>query len=131
MKTQLVIVLSSENQFDKKIEISRGFRWINSHNFRRGLSQQECVDELSYLYCDKAPSKTTAYRWYSKFNRSRSSVADEFREGRPKSVVVPQNIDAVRELIMQDRHVAYYEIEASLHISSTSIHSILHEHLQL
>ena len=39
------------------------------------------------------------------------------------------NIDAVRELIMQDRHVTYHETEASLGIFSTSIHSILHEQL--
>ncbi|XP_033254026.1 histone-lysine N-methyltransferase SETMAR-like [Drosophila miranda] len=110
------------------MEISRErFRWIIFHNFRRGLSQQECVDELSSLYGEKAPSKTTVYRWFAKFNSGRSSVADEFREGRPN--VVSQNIDGVRELIVQDRHVTYREIEASLHISSTSIHSILHEHL--
>ena len=42
---------------------------------------------------------------------------------------MPENIDAVRELIMQDRHVTYREMEASLGNSSTSIHSILHEHL--
>ena len=39
------------------------------------------------------------------------------------------NIDAMRELIMQDRYVTYREIEASLSISSTSIYSSLHEHL--
>ena len=112
------------------MEISReSYRWIIYHNFRRGLSQQECVDERNSLYGDKAPSKITVYRWYSEFNRGRSSVADENREGRPKSVVVQQNIDAVQELLMQDRHVTYREIEASLNISSTSINSILHEHL--
>jgi len=42
---------------------------------------------------------------------------------------VPENIDAVRELIKQDRHVTYREIEASLDISMTSIYKILHEHL--
>ena len=31
--------------------------------------------------------------------RGRSSLQDEFREGRPKSVVVPETIDAVRQLI--------------------------------
>ena len=46
-----------------------------------------------------------------------------------KTRVVSENIDAVRELIMQDRHVTYRAIEASLGISSSSIHSILHEHL--
>ena len=44
---------------------------------------------------------------------------------------MPENIDAVRELLMQDRYVTYREIEASLGISSNSIHSILHEHLAL
>ena len=44
---------------------------------------------------------------------------------------MPENIDVVRELIMQDRHtvVTYREIKASLGISFTSIHSILHEQL--
>ncbi|GBP20853.1 hypothetical protein EVAR_80670_1 [Eumeta japonica] len=41
-------------------------------------------------------------------------LTDEFKEGRFKSVVVPQNIDAVRELIMQDRHVTYREIKTFL-----------------
>ena len=45
---------------------------------------------------------------------------------RPKTAFVPENIDAVRELIMQDRHVTYREIEPSLGISPISIDSILH-----
>ena len=51
------------------------------------------------------------------------------REGPPKTAVVPENIDVVRELIMQDRHVTYCEIELFLGISPTNIHSIFHEHL--
>ncbi|GBP43047.1 hypothetical protein EVAR_96306_1 [Eumeta japonica] len=51
---------------------------------------------------------------YSEFNRGRSMLTDEFKEGRPKSVVVPHNIDAGRELIVQDRHVTYRELKASL-----------------
>ena len=54
-----------------------------------------------------------------------NSLQDEFREGRPNSVVVPETIDAVSQLILQDRHV----IETTLGISGTSIHSILHEDL--
>ncbi|GBP31895.1 hypothetical protein EVAR_16670_1 [Eumeta japonica] len=46
-----------------------------------------------------------------------SMLTDKFKEGRPKSVVVPQNIDTVRELIMQDRHVKYREVKAFLGIS--------------
>ena len=53
----------------------------------------------------------------------------KLHEGHRKSVVVAETIDAVRQLIMQDRYVTYHEIETSLGISGTSIHSILHEHL--
>ena len=67
--------------------------------------------------------------WFNIFNCGRRSQKDEVREGPPKTAVVPENIAAVHELIMQDRHVTYLEIKASLGISSTSILSILHEHL--
>ncbi|XP_031634457.1 uncharacterized protein LOC116347857 [Contarinia nasturtii] len=46
-------------------------------------------------------------RWYNEFNRGRRSLKDEPHEG-PKSVV-PQNIDAVRDMIMKDRHVTYHD----------------------
>ena len=68
-------------------------------------------------------------RWYNEFNRGRHSLNDEFRKDRPKSVVGPENIYAVQKLIMQDRHVTYCEIEATLGIISTSMHIILHAHL--
>ena len=99
------------------------------YNFRLGLTQQQCIDELNSIFGDEAPSRTSVCRWYDEFNRGRSSLQDEFREGRPKSIVVPETIDAVCQLILQDRHVAYHEIETTLGISWTSIHSILHEHL--
>ena len=62
--------------------------------------------------------------FYTTFNRGRSSLQDEFREDRPKSVVDAETIDTVRQLILQDRHVTYREIETTLGISGTSIRSI-------
>ena len=53
----------------------------------------------------KAPSGTSVYRWYGEFNRDSSSLQDEFCEGLPTSVVVPETINAVRQLLLQDRHV--------------------------
>ena len=35
----------------------------------------------------------------------------------------------MRQLILQDRHVTYRDIETTLDISGTIIHSIFHEHL--
>ena len=105
------------------------FRAIIFYKFRRGLTQQQCIDELNSIFGDEAPSRTSVYRWYGEFNRFRSSLQDEFREGYPKLVVIPETIDIVRQLILQDRHVSHPEIETTLGISGTSIHSILHKHL--
>ena len=105
------------------------FRAFIFFYFRRGLTQQQCINELNSSFGDEATSRTSDYRWYDEFNRGRSSLQDEFREARLKSVVVPETIDAVRQLILQHRHVTYREIEITLGISGTSIHSILHEHL--
>ena len=96
------------------------FRAIIFHNFRRGLTQQQCIDELNSIFGVEATLVEFTIPWF---------VQDEFREGRPKSVVVPETIEAVPQLILQDRHVSYREIETTLGISGTSIHSILREHL--
>ena len=77
-------------------------------------------DELKSLFGDKASSYTTVKNWCNEFHCGRRSLTDELREDRPKTAVI---------IIIQDRHVTLREIEASLDISSTSIHSILHEHL--
>ncbi|GFU43197.1 hypothetical protein NPIL_190671 [Nephila pilipes] len=103
--------------------------------YNRTLNGSENISNKSVrkhcLICDKAPSYSTVKNWYNEFNRGRCSIQDESRAGRPKSVVVPEKINAVRELIKQDRHVTYREIEASLDISMTSINKILHEHLSV
>lgn len=105
------------------------FRAMIFYDFRCGLTRQGCVTKLQETFGDEAPSRATVYRWFAEFDRGRESLQDEYREGRPRSVVLPHNIDAVKNLINQDRHVTYQEIQSSLGISPTSVHSILHEHL--
>lgn len=68
-------------------------------------------------------------RKYNEFNRGCGFLNDEFHEGRPNSLVVPETIDALQHMIIQDRHVTYCEIETTLGISPNSIHKTLHEHL--
>ena len=105
------------------------FRAIIFYNFRRELTQQQSIHKFNSIFGDETPSRTNIYRCYGEFNRGRSSLQDKFREDRPKSVIVPETIDVVRQLILQDRHVTYREIGTTVGISGTSIHSILHEHL--
>lgn len=74
-------------------------------------------------------SLTIVKCWYNELNRICRLLSSECREGRPKTVFVPENIDAIQKSIMQDRQVAYCQIEANLLISSTSIYKILQDHL--
>ena len=64
-------------------------RAIIFHKFRRGLSRQECIDELKSLPGDKAPFYITVKNCFYEFNCGRGSLKDEVREGPPKTTVVP------------------------------------------
>ena len=102
------------------MELTReNFRGMIYYDFRRGLSRQKCIDQLISTSDDEAPFYATVERWYNEFNRGRHSLTDEFRKGRPKSVVGLENINAVQKLIMQDHYVISC-------ISTTSIYKILH-----
>ena len=74
----------------QKMELNReNFRAIIFYNFRRGLTQQQCIDEFNSIFRDEAPLRTSVYRWYGEFSRGRSSFQSEFLDGRLKSVLVP------------------------------------------
>ena len=107
------------------MELTReNFRAMIYYDFGRGLSRQECIDQLISIFGDEVPSYATVKCWYNEFNHGRHSLTDEFRKGRPKSVVGPENINSVQKLTIQDRHVTYCEIEATLGISSTRAYKI-------
>ena len=98
------------------------FGAIIFYNFRSGLTQKQCIDDLNSIFGDEASSRSSVYRWYGEFNRGHSSTIS-WRSS--KSVVDPETIDAVRQLILQDRHVIYREIETTLGISGTSEHFVI------
>ncbi|CAH2009862.1 unnamed protein product [Acanthoscelides obtectus] len=88
------------------------FRAIIYYNLQRQLSQQECLPHQSTISC-----------WYGELKRGRVSLSDDPRVGASKTAVTQENVDAVRKLIIEDRHVRYREI------SKISIQKILHEEL--
>ena len=49
------------------------------YKFRRGLTQQQCINELNSIFGYEAPSRTSVYRWYGEFKRGHSSLQDERR----------------------------------------------------
>ena len=47
-------------------------------------------------------------------------MKDKVREGPAKTAIVFKKLDAMHELIMQNRHVTYQEIESFLGITANS-----------
>ena len=74
------------------------FRAIIFNNYWRVVTQQQCIAELNSIFGDEAPSRTSVSRWYGKFNWGRSPLQEEFREGRPKSVVISKTINVNRAI---------------------------------
>ncbi|CAH1969179.1 unnamed protein product [Acanthoscelides obtectus] len=93
----------------------------------RQLSQQECLAELLSVFGNEAPHQATISHWHGEFKRGRVSLSDEHRVGAPKTAVTQKNVDAVRKLIIEDRHVTYREIEAFLKLVSRWIPHLLTE----
>ncbi|CAH1973393.1 unnamed protein product [Acanthoscelides obtectus] len=69
------------------------------------------MKKLLYVFGNEAPHQSTISHWYGEFK------------------LTQENVDAVRKLIIENRHVPYREIEASLKISKISIQKNLHEGL--
>jgi transposase len=50
-----------------------------------------------------APSYVTVKTWVAQFKRGEFSTRVAPRPGRPNTVTIPQNIDQIHELILEDR----------------------------
>ncbi|UYV76103.1 hypothetical protein LAZ67_13002528 [Cordylochernes scorpioides] len=64
-------------------------------------------------------------------NQVLSLQTSGFRSGHPASSVNEENIAAVKKLLETDGHITYHQIEESLDIPASAIHSILYNHLKV
>lgn len=114
------------------MELNReAIRAMIYYDWKFGLSQEESHERLRAALQDDAPSRATVFRWFSEFKHGRASFEDECREGRPSSAVTPENIELIRKLVEEDRHITIQQMEGALGIGSAAVQSILHEKLHL
>ena len=66
--------------------------------------------------------------WVAHFKRGDSPTCDAPRPGRPKTVTIPEIIDQIHELILEDRRISAKSIPQQL---SISVESIIHEDLNV
>ena len=96
-----------------------------------GKSVKEIHDELVLACPDDAPSHMTVWRWVDRFKHGIEDLEDNNRPGAPITATIPQNIEAVRQLINDDPHISLHQLEAQTSLSYGTIERIIHDHLQL
>ena len=76
---------------------------------------------LEKCYGGSAPSKTTIFRWYAEFKRSRTDTENSERSGRPNVVVTPETIKKFHHIVFENRKLKLHEIADTLKISYGSV----------
>ena len=79
---------------------------------------------LIKAYGESAMSKTRVYEWYKRFQDGREDVEDDERPARPSTSRTDENVEKVKEMVMNDRRITIREVADAVGISIGSCHEI-------
>ena len=91
---------------DAKACISSKVRYL----YLKGKTSKEIHGELASVYGSSAPSYAQIKFWVGEFKRSRTSLEDEARSGRPLDATDEEMCRKVRDLVYSDRPIQVEEI---------------------
>ena len=78
-----------------------------------------------------APSYATVKNWVANIKCGYFSTCDAPCPGRPKTMITPEIVDQIHELILEDRRISTKAITGQLGISREWVGSIIHEDLDM
>jgi len=99
--------------------------------FKLGKTATEMWKMLQQAFGDECMSRTQCFEWYNLFKTGRTSLDEDPRSGRPSTSTDDVHIDAVRDLILQNRRLTIREIAKDVGISFGSCQAILAEKLNM
>ena len=79
---------------------------------------------LKKAYGESSMSKTRVYEWYKRFQDGREDVEDDEHLGRPSTSTTHENVERVKEMVMNDRRITIREVADDVGISIGSCHKI-------
>lgn len=97
----------------------------------RGKSQWETFRLLQEVCGELSVSRSTCRHWFVRRFFGETSVEDRPHPGPTPTACQPSNIDAVQQILDDDRHVTIQQITHNINISRGSTHRILKSDLKL
>ena len=91
---------------------------------RQGAEGNHAV--LTETLGEHAPSYATVKNRVAQFKRGEFSTCDAPRPGRHKTVTIPEIIDQIHEIVLEDRRISAKSIAEQLGISREWVGSIIH-----
>jgi len=85
--------------------------------FLQGKAPKEIHAIPTETLGEHAPSYATVKNWVTQFKRGDFSTCDAPCPGRPKTVTIPEIMDQIHELILEDRLILTKSIAEQLGIS--------------
>jgi len=74
-------------------------------------------------------SDTQIKVWFTRFKNGRTSVKSDLRSGRSITTKIPENVERVKVMIIENRRLTVREIEEDLSIPKTIVSEILSQEL--
>ena len=81
------------------------YRAVINYLFLKGNTPMQIKDKLDAVYGDSAPSFTTVKFWAAEFKRGCTSLGDNERSGRPKTVTTDDNIAQIHQMVLDNRQI--------------------------
>jgi transposase len=82
----------------------------------KGNSEQD-IYGMSVILDDKRPSSCTVNNWVAEFKTGHLSTENKERSGRPTQMTIPENVDVIHSMILQNRRIFIKKIAETLVIS--------------
>jgi hypothetical protein len=88
---------------------------------------QRVYRDMSATLGDKRPSHSTVKNWVASVTVGHLGNEDEERSGRPTQVTIPEKVDNINSMILDDRRIPAKEIAETLAISRERVGYIIHK----
>jgi len=96
-----------------------------------GKGGDEIRDILVQVYGDNAVKKTAVYKWVKSFSDGRQSVTDGERSGQPATSRTEENIEKIRQIVLEYRRLIVKSIADQVNINIETVRKILNEDLDM